>query len=89
MNQGRKNRKPNRLLTPVCWFRGHRPEGESIIETRSPETYFIKRCGRCGKYIFRTNLGEMTLSKKVALRAKSKYEKALEFPPIETEAGHV
>lgn len=89
MNQGQKSRKPNRLLAPVCWFRGHRPEGESIIETQSPETNFIKRCNRCGRYILRTRMGEMTLSKKAALRAKSKYEKALEFPTIGTEVGHV
>jgi hypothetical protein len=77
------------LALPVCWARGHRPEGESIIETQSPETNFIKRCSRCGRYILRTRMGEMTLSKKAALRAKSKYEKALEFPTIGTEVGHV
>ena len=78
--------KPRTLLLPVCWFRGHRPEGESIIQTQLLATNYIKRCGRCGRYIFRSSIGEMTLTRKVALDMKARHDKALEFPAVGPEA---
>ena len=83
------DRKPRSILTPICWVRGHRPEGESIVQMRCPDSNFIKQCSRCGHYIFRSSIGEMTLTEKVALDAKARYERALAFSPEETEAGHV
>ena len=77
------------LALPVCWTRGHRPEGESIIDTRLPEVNYIKRCGRCGRYILHTHIGEMTLTEKAALQAKAKHDRAMAFPPIDMEASHV
>lgn len=82
----KNNRKPRLLLLPVCWIRGHRPEGESIIETSNPDKHFIRQCGRCGCYIFRSHENEMVVTKAVALQCKASYERAMNFQPPETES---
>ena len=81
----RNNRKPRPLLLPVCWIRGHRPEGESIIETKHPDKHFIRQCGRCGRYIFRFDDNEMVLTEATALQYKATYETANNFWPLDTE----
>lgn len=61
------DRKPHPILLPVCWARGHAPEGESLIEARTLADSTLRRCGRCGRYILRTSIGEMVLTEKIAL----------------------
>ena len=68
------------IMLPVCGAKGHRLDTPSIIETRTPETNYIKRCGRCGKYVFRSDIGEMTLTEAVALDLKRRHDRALEYP---------
>lgn len=80
MGQGKQRRIRELLMLPVCTFSGHRPEGESIIQTKLPEVFYIKRCGRCGRYVFHSHYGEMTLSKKIAFAAKARYEQAMDYP---------
>jgi len=89
MEQGKQRRIRELLMRPVCIVKGHRPEGDSIIQTQIPEVCYIKRCGRCGRYVFHSHIGEMTLTKKAALEAKARYEQALDYPAEETEARHV
>lgn len=89
MAQGKQRRILELLMRPVCIAKGHRPEGESIIQTRLPEINYIKRCGRCGRYVLHSHIGEMTLTKKIALEAKARYEQAMDYPEEETEARHV
>jgi len=80
---------PRALLLPICWAKGHRIEGESIIKARIPAMTYIKRCDRCDRYILHTHIGEMTLAKKAALDLKSRHDRAIAFQAEETEESSV